>query len=42
MVFYGSQIKQGLAVGNAVPPLFAEKLGKRIAQLIRENSKKTK
>lgn len=39
MVFYGSQIKQGLAVGNAVPPLFAEKLGKRIAQLIREHSK---
>ena len=39
MEFFGSQIQQGLAVGNAVPPMFAEKLGKRIAELVREKSK---
>ena len=42
MVFFGSQIQQGLAGGNAVPPMFAEKLGKRIAKLIREKSKQKK
>ena len=42
MEFFGSQIQQGLAVGNAVPPMFAEKLGKRIAELIREKSKQKK
>ena len=39
MVFHGSQIQQGLAVGNAVPPLFAEKLARRIGELIREGRK---
>ena len=35
--FFGTQIKQGLAVGNAVPPLFATKLCRHIHELLEKS-----
>ncbi|MGH9910747.1 MAG: DNA cytosine methyltransferase, partial [Nitrososphaerales archaeon] len=40
-VFYGTTIKQGLAVGNAVPPLFVQRLGEHLLNLLKTKTEKT-
>jgi len=37
-VFYGTTILQGLAVGNAVPPLFVKKLGQNLLNMLEKNT----